>query len=171
MYLQQRRLTLFNYPQGNQSEWFRRHISWLQSLKHLMEAHQKMIDCGGFHKAWYPLIAYALVYYCCGLSLPPLAQDLRKYTRIMQDCGQTMHIQHTLPLQQMVSNEMAGRVFAVVSSVGNISIPVSTLIYGILLTLLSPGALFIGTGLILLPLSLFSFVYFRNLEKEKPISP
>lgn len=77
-----------------------------ESLNPMMEAHQLMISCGGFHKAWYPLIAYALLYYCCGLSLEPMARDLQKYHAVMRDCGQTMHIQHTLPLQQMVMNFM-----------------------------------------------------------------
>ena len=77
-----------------------------ESLNPMMHAHQVMIDCGGFHKAWYPLIAYALLYYCCGLTLEPLARDLKKYADTMIDCGQKMHIQHTLPLQQMVLNFM-----------------------------------------------------------------
>jgi DHA3 family macrolide efflux protein-like MFS transporter len=67
-------------------------------------------------------------------------------------------------LQKMVNIEMAGRVFGIVSSVGNISIPIATLVYGILLTHVSLAKLLIYTGSVLPPLSLFFYWYFRKIE-------
>ena len=64
----------------------------------------------------------------------------------------------------MVNIEMAGRVFGIVSSVGNISIPIATLVYGILLTHVPLAKLLIYTGSVLPPLSLFFYWYFRKIE-------
>jgi predicted ATPase len=85
------------------SHWSR---PYRDSLDPLMESHELLIEVGGFHKAWYPLIAYALVYFASGLKLEPLATDLERYNDIMRDCKQAMHIEHTLPLQQMIANFM-----------------------------------------------------------------
>lgn len=67
-------------------------------------------------------------------------------------------------LQKNVDNEIAGRVFSVVSSVGNGSIPLAMLIYGILLTYFSFNKLLMVTGFILLPLSLYCYRIYKGVN-------
>lgn len=57
---------------------------------------------------------------------------------------------------------MMGRVFGVVSSVGNGSIPLAMLIYGYLLVVIDVYHLVLVTGLLLLPLCIISY----NLTSE-----
>ncbi|MCP4152059.1 MAG: MFS transporter [bacterium] len=57
-------------------------------------------------------------------------------------------------LQKSIDDNMAGRVFGVVSSVGNGSIPFAMLIYGFLLSYIDVYHLTLTTGLVLLPLCL-----------------
>ena len=60
-------------------------------------------------------------------------------------------------LQKQVDDMMMGRVFGFVSSVGNISIPLATLIYGILLEYLSHNVLLAASGLLLMPISILAY--------------
>ncbi|NNG01531.1 MAG: MFS transporter [Desulfobacteraceae bacterium] len=63
-------------------------------------------------------------------------------------------------IQQTTANEFSGRVFAIVSSVGNGSIPLAALIYGILLTYIDHAGLLFISGTILVPMSIgFYYVY------------
>jgi MFS family permease len=64
-------------------------------------------------------------------------------------------------LQKEVDDMMMGRVFGFVSSVGNISIPVAILIYGILLEYLSHPVILALSGLILMPTSIVAYHKFR----------
>jgi len=60
-------------------------------------------------------------------------------------------------LQKQVDDMMMGRVFGFVSSVGNISIPLATLIYGILMEYLSHNVLLAASGLLLMPISILAY--------------
>ena len=60
-------------------------------------------------------------------------------------------------LQKEVDDTMMGRVFGFVSSVGNISIPVAILIYGILLEYLPHHVILAVSGLILMPTSILAY--------------
>jgi MFS family permease len=66
-------------------------------------------------------------------------------------------------LQENVDDSMAGRVFGVVSSVGNGSIPFAMMVYGFLLTYINVYNLVLVTGLILLPLST---VFYRKYKRR-----
>ena len=52
---------------------------------------------------------------------------------------------------------MMGRIFGLVSSVGNISIPLAILIYGFLLEYLPHNAILAFSGLILMPTSILAY--------------
>lgn len=60
-------------------------------------------------------------------------------------------------IQKQVLEEMLGRVFGFVSSVGNISIPLAILLSGMLLEYSGPNVLLAVCGLLLIPLSLASW--------------
>ena len=60
-------------------------------------------------------------------------------------------------LQKEVNDMMMGRVFGLVSSVGNISIPLAILIYGFLLEYLPHNAILAFSGLILMPTSILAY--------------
>jgi MFS family permease len=60
-------------------------------------------------------------------------------------------------LQKEVEDMMMGRVFGLVSSVGNISIPLAILIYGFLLEYLPHSAILAFSGLILMPTSILAY--------------
>lgn len=60
-------------------------------------------------------------------------------------------------LMKQTDDGMAGRVFGVVGSVGNGSIPLAMLVYGFLLTRLNLSNLVLVSGLLLLPLSIISY--------------
>ena len=67
-------------------------------------------------------------------------------------------------IQKEVPEEMLGRVFGVVSSVGNISIPLAILLSGILLEYVGPEVLLAACGLLLVPLAIGSWrLYLLNL--------
>ncbi len=68
-------------------------------------------------------------------------------------------------LQKNVEDEMMGRVFGLVSSIGNISIPIATLVYGALFSYLEYKYLLIGSGILLI---IISSIAFRKLQP--PIS-
>jgi len=66
-------------------------------------------------------------------------------------------------IQRQVPEEMLGRVFGFVSSVGNISIPLAILLSGILLEYLRLDVVLAACGLLLIPLALGSWrLYQRN---------
>ena len=71
-------------------------------------------------------------------------------------------------LQKQVDDMMMGRVFGFVSSVGNISIPLATLIYGVLLEYLSHNVLLAASGLILMPISIWAY---HKYTESAPIQP
>jgi MFS transporter, DHA3 family, macrolide efflux protein len=60
-------------------------------------------------------------------------------------------------IQKEVQDEMMGRVFGFVSSVGNISIPLAMLIFGALMEYVSHSIILSASGFILLPISLISY--------------
>jgi len=60
-------------------------------------------------------------------------------------------------IQKEVPEEMLGRVFGVVSSVGNISIPLAILLSGMLLEYVGPEVLLAVCGMMLLPVALISW--------------
>ncbi len=60
-------------------------------------------------------------------------------------------------LQKEVDDLMMGRVFGLVSSVGNISIPLAILIYGFLLEYLPHNAILAFSGFILMPTSILAY--------------
>ncbi len=65
-------------------------------------------------------------------------------------------------LQKEVSEGMMGRVFGFVAAVGNISIPLATLIYGILMSYVSHAILMAISGGVLLPTSLAAYHIFTR---------
>jgi len=65
-------------------------------------------------------------------------------------------------LQQTIDNNYAGRVFAIAGSVGNASIPGAMIIYGILLEKYDYQGLLMVSGLILMSLSIISFILYKE---------
>lgn len=57
---------------------------------------------------------------------------------------------YTVLLQSTVDNAMAGRVFGIIGSVGNFTLPVSILVFGYLLNTLSTGAITLFCGAVIL---------------------
>jgi MFS family permease len=60
-------------------------------------------------------------------------------------------------LQKQVDDMMMGRVFGFVASVGNISIPLAILIFGVLLEYLSHNVLLAASGFLLMPISILAY--------------
>ena len=67
-------------------------------------------------------------------------------------------------LQKKVDNSFAGRVFAVVGSVGNASIPGAMIVYGFLLEIYDFQDLLMISGLVLIPLSIVSFILYKEAK-------
>jgi len=67
-------------------------------------------------------------------------------------------------LQKKVDNSFAGRVFAVVGSVGNASIPGAMMAYGFLLEIYDFQDLLMISGLVLIPLSIISFILYKEAK-------
>jgi hypothetical protein len=67
-------------------------------------------------------------------------------------------------LQKKVDNNFAGRVFAVVGSVGNASIPGAMIVYGFLLEIYDFQDLLMISGLVLIPLSIISFILYKEAK-------
>ncbi|MCP3872352.1 MAG: MFS transporter [Desulfobacteraceae bacterium] len=67
-------------------------------------------------------------------------------------------------LQKKVDNNFAGRVFAVVGSVGNASIPGAMIAYGFLLEIYDFQDLLMISGLVLIPLSIISFILYKEAK-------
>jgi len=67
-------------------------------------------------------------------------------------------------LQKKVDNSFAGRVFAVVGSVGNASIPGAMMAYGFLLEISDFQDLLMISGLLLIPLSIISFILYKEAK-------
>jgi len=65
-------------------------------------------------------------------------------------------------LQKGVDNAFAGRVFAVAGSIGNAAIPGAMIIYGVLLEHYSFQGLLMVSGLVLMLLSMVSFVLYKE---------
>jgi len=68
-------------------------------------------------------------------------------------------------LQKKVENSFAGRVFAVVGSVGNASIPGAMIAYGFLLEKYDFQALLMVSGLFLIPLSIVSSILYKEEKR------
>lgn len=71
-------------------------------------------------------------------------------------------------LQKKVDNSFAGRVFAVVGSVGNASIPGAMMAYGFLLEIYDFQDLLMISGLVLIPLSIISFILYKEAKHVRP---
>jgi len=67
-------------------------------------------------------------------------------------------------LQKKVDNSFAGRVFAVVGSVGNSSIPGAMIVYGFLMEKYDFQNLLMISGLVLIPLSIISFILYKETQ-------
>lgn len=65
-------------------------------------------------------------------------------------------------LQKKVDNNYAGRVFALAGSVGNASVPGAMIIYGFMLEKFDFQGLLMGSGLILMPLSIISMMLYKE---------
>ena len=65
-------------------------------------------------------------------------------------------------LQKRMDNEYAGRVFAVAGTIGNGSIPGAMILYGVLLEHYPFQGLLMVSGLALMPLSIMSFILFKE---------
>jgi hypothetical protein len=68
-------------------------------------------------------------------------------------------------LQKKVDNNFAGRVFAVVGSVGNSSIPGAMIVYGFLMKKYEFQDLLMISGLVLVPLSIISFFLYKVVDE------
>lgn len=71
-------------------------------------------------------------------------------------------------LQKKIDNSFAGRVFAVVGSVGNASIPAAMIVYGFLLEIYDFQDLLMISGLVLIPLSIISFILYKEAKHVRP---
>ena len=71
-------------------------------------------------------------------------------------------------LQKQVDDTMMGRVFGFVSSVGNISIPLATLIFGVLLEYISHNVLLAASGFVLMPISILAYYKYTAAESIQP---
>jgi MFS transporter, DHA3 family, macrolide efflux protein len=69
-------------------------------------------------------------------------------------------------LQKRIDNQFAGRVFAVAGSIGNASIPAAMIIYGFLLEKYDFLKLLMISGLVLMVLSMISFVLYKEKKHE-----
>jgi len=69
-------------------------------------------------------------------------------------------------LQKRIDNQFAGRVFAVAGSIGNASIPAAMILYGFLLEKYDFLNLLMISGLILMLLSMISFVLYKEKKYE-----
>jgi MFS family permease len=67
-------------------------------------------------------------------------------------------------LQKKVENSFAGRVFAVVGSVGNASIPGAMIVFGFLLEIYDFQSMLMISGLVLIPLSIISFILYKEAK-------
>jgi hypothetical protein len=63
---------------------------------------------------------------------------------------------------------MMGRVFGFVSSVGNISIPLATLIFGVLLEYFSHKVLLVASGFLLMPISMLAYHKYTVAASAQP---
>ena len=70
-------------------------------------------------------------------------------------------------LQKSIDNKFAGRVFAVAGSVGNAAIPGAMIIYGVLLEKYEYPALLMVSGLILMALSIISFMLYKEKKDDQ----
>jgi uncharacterized membrane protein len=70
-------------------------------------------------------------------------------------------------LQKGVDNAFAGRVFAVAGSIGNAAIPGAMIIYGVLLEHYSFQGLLMVSGLVLMLLSMVSFVLYKEKKFDR----
>ena len=71
-------------------------------------------------------------------------------------------------LQKKVDNSFAGRVFAVVGSIGNAAIPGAMIVYGFLLEIYDFQDLLRVSGLMLIPLSIISFILYKEAKHVRP---
>ncbi len=71
-------------------------------------------------------------------------------------------------LQKQVDDMMMGRVFGFVSSVGNISIPLAMLIFGVLLEYFSHNVLLAASGFVLMPLSILAYHKYTQTTSVEP---
>jgi len=74
-------------------------------------------------------------------------------------------------LQKQVDDTMMGRVFGFVSSVGNISIPLATLIYGFLLEYVPHNVILAASGCLLMPASILSYHKFMGTVSKQETPP
>ncbi len=82
-------------------------------------------------------------------------------------CIITASVSFKTLLQKSIDNQFAGRVFSVAGSVGNASIPGAMILYGILLETYNFQGLLLVSGLILMPLSLLSFMLYKEKNYDQ----
>lgn len=71
-------------------------------------------------------------------------------------------------LQKQVDDMMMGRVFGFVSSIGNISIPLATLSFGVLLEYIPHNILLAASGFILMPIGIFAYYKYMEAASVQP---
>ncbi|MBU0463907.1 MAG: MFS transporter [Proteobacteria bacterium] len=70
-------------------------------------------------------------------------------------------------LQKSIDNKFAGRVFAVAGSLGNAAIPGAMIVYGVLLEKYDYQALLMISGLVLMALSIISFMLYKEKKDDR----
>jgi hypothetical protein len=54
-----------------------------------LRAYKMALDTGAIEDLFFSIIGYSIVYYHCGLQLDPFEKDMRRFTEVLEDYGQT----------------------------------------------------------------------------------
>lgn len=76
---------------------------------------------------------------------------------------------YTVILQKTVENDMAGRVFGIVGSIGNFTLPISVLLFGCILKASNLGAIATGCGAAILLVCMLLALLYKNQKVQ--VSP
>lgn len=113
------------------------------------------------------VLLIGLLYLACAAFRPDSRGALAWYLFVLAALGGCIicaAISFRTLLQKRTDNSFAGRVFAVAGSLGNASIPVAMIIYGLLLELTGFRLLLAVSGACLVPLSILSFIFYKEKE-------
>lgn len=75
-----------------------------EGIDPILRAHEAAVDAGEMKDAAACCTTYLAIYWCCGLPLGPLMQDMAKYCQQMVDYNQTFNYTILTPYKQMVAN-------------------------------------------------------------------
>lgn len=87
------------------SVWHWKH-PYHDCLAAFLRAYKMALDNGAIEDFFFAIQGYSIIYYICGLQLDPIEKDMKRFSEVLEDYGQTYFLALYQPQEQFILNLM-----------------------------------------------------------------